>query len=105
MRVLNLLPDVETHARFEVTEEERPLNDEEFFEFCARNPGLRIEREANGEIIIMPPAGGETGYRNNEMSRQLGNWAWPTGVAAPSIPIRSIFFLTAPPFLRTLPGC
>jgi Uma2 family endonuclease len=74
MRVINL-PDVETHARFELTEEERPLNDDEFFEFCARNPRLRIEREANGEIIIMPPAGGETGYRNSELTAQLAVWA------------------------------
>jgi Uma2 family endonuclease len=74
MRVVNL-PDVETHARFEVIAEERPLNDYEFFEFCERNPELRIERQASGEIVIMPPAGFETGFRNNEVSRQLGNWA------------------------------
>ena len=62
------------------------MTDEEFFEFCERNPDLRIEREANGEIIIMPPAGFETGYRNNDVSRQLGNWAEADGrgVAADS---------------------
>jgi len=68
------LPDVETRARFEIGFE-RPMNDEEYFEFCGRNRKLRIERYANGEIIIMPPTGFETGYRNNELSRQLGNWA------------------------------
>jgi Uma2 family endonuclease len=40
---------------------------------------LRIERSAAGEIIIMPPTGFETGYRNNELSRQLGNWARADG--------------------------
>lgn len=75
MRVLNLLSDAEAHFRFEVTEEERPLNDDEFFEFCERNPDLCIERRADGEIIIMPPAGGETGYRNSELTAQLAVWA------------------------------
>jgi Uma2 family endonuclease len=70
------LPDVETRATIGF---ERPMNDEEFFEFCATNRKLRIERYANGEIIIMPPAGFETGYRNNEVCRQLGNWARTDG--------------------------
>lgn len=47
-----------------------------YFELlCAANPDLRIERTADGEILIMAPAGGETGYRNNEISAQLRNWA------------------------------
>jgi Uma2 family endonuclease len=72
------LPDVETRATFEIGFE-RPMNDAEYFEFCDRNRKLRIERYANGEIIIMPPTGFETGYRNNEVSRQLGNWARADG--------------------------
>jgi len=51
------------------------MDDDEYFEFCAKNSELHIEREANGEIIIMPPTGFETGYRNNEVSGQLRNWA------------------------------
>ena len=49
--------------------------DDEFFEFCRQNDDLRIEQTAQGEWIIMPPTGGETGSRNSEVSRQLGNWA------------------------------
>ncbi len=49
--------------------------DDEFFEFCRQNSDLRIEQTAQGEWIIMPPTGFETGSRNNEVSRQLGNWA------------------------------
>jgi hypothetical protein len=73
-----VLPDVETRASFEVcgdeTNGERPLSDEEFFDFCMKNPDLRIERDAGGEITIMPPAGFETGYRNNKLGlyRQCG---------------------------------
>jgi Uma2 family endonuclease len=73
-----VLPDIETRATFEL-HAGRPMGDDEFFEFCVRNPELRIERSAGGEIIIMPPAGFETGYRNNELCRQLGNWARADG--------------------------
>ncbi|MEO7650080.1 MAG: Uma2 family endonuclease [Bryobacteraceae bacterium] len=55
------------------------MTEDEFFDFCASNPGLRIERTARGEIIIMPPAGFETGFRNNDLCRQLGNWAKADG--------------------------
>jgi Uma2 family endonuclease len=68
------LPDVETRATIEIGFE-RPMNDEEYFEFCDRNRKLRIERYANGEIIIMPPTGAETGYRNGDLTTQLTIWA------------------------------
>ena len=55
------------------------MDDDQFFEFCILNAELRIERTAQGEIVIMPPAGFETGYRNNDISRQLGNWAKADG--------------------------
>jgi len=59
------------------------VSDDEFFNFCQQNRDLRIEQTAGGEWIIMVPTGGETGSRNNEVSRQLGNWARQddTGVA------------------------
>ena len=42
----------------------RPLTDmtdEQFAEFCALNDVLRIERSAEGEIILMPPTHGKLG--------------------------------------------
>jgi len=51
----------------------------EFYEFCVANPDLRIELSAEGVIVIMPPTGVETGYRNNELARQLGNWSRQDG--------------------------
>ena len=69
-----ILPDVETRATFEIRAE-RPMDEEEFFEFCARNPELRIERNDKGEIIIIPPAGAETGFRNSDLTAQLANWS------------------------------
>lgn len=53
--------------------------DEEFFAFCQLNRHLRIERTATGEIIIMPPAGGETGSRNAEITMLLRIWAKQDG--------------------------
>ncbi len=51
------------------------MTDDQFFEFCRINPDLRIERAADGKVIIMSPAGGRTGARNLEIAMQLGQWA------------------------------
>ncbi len=51
------------------------MTDDQFFEFCQINRDLRIERAAQGELLIMPPTGGETGERNAEISLQLRLWA------------------------------
>lgn len=50
------------------------LTDDEFFALCAINRDLRLERTAEGDIIIMPPTGGLAGNRNAEIGRQFGNW-------------------------------
>jgi Uma2 family endonuclease len=55
------------------------LTDDEYFEFCVANRKLRIERTAEGKVIIMSPTGGEKGRRNAEINRQLGNWARQDG--------------------------
>ena len=50
------------------------LTKEEFYQLCQQNSDLRLERNAQGEIIIMPPTGGETGKRNSILLVQL--WLW-----------------------------
>ena len=52
---------------------------EPFDEIVALNPGLRIEQNANGEVIFMPPTGGESGSRNSEICMQLALWAKKCG--------------------------
>lgn len=47
---------------------------DDFFDLCQANPYLHLERTADGEVIIMPPAGGETGIRNSGVIGQL--WWW-----------------------------
>jgi len=55
------------------------LTDEQFYQLCQVNSDLRFERTAMGELIIMPPTGGETGNRNGRITQQLFNWADPDG--------------------------
>jgi Uma2 family endonuclease len=51
------------------------FSEDDFFEFCQLNRDLRIERTSHGEILIMPPTGGETGNREAEITFQLKLWA------------------------------
>ncbi len=55
------------------------LTEEQFFALCQLNRDLRIERSAEGEWLIMPPTGWDTGDRNSEINRQLTNWARQDG--------------------------
>src|SRR4051812_891791 len=59
-----------------------PMTDDEFAAFCAEHPDLFFEMTADGEIVVMPPTHSLTGARNNEISRQLGNWARQDGRGA-----------------------
>jgi Uma2 family endonuclease len=51
------------------------VTDEALYDLCSANPDLRIERAADGDLIIMPPTGGETGIRNARIVSQLVAWA------------------------------
>lgn len=51
------------------------MTDAQFYEFCRTNSDLRIERNASGEVIVMPPAFSDTGNRNLKISQQVANWA------------------------------
>jgi Uma2 family endonuclease len=55
------------------------MSDDEFFEFCQRHPDLRIERTSEGDLIIMPPTGGETGHSNFNLTVYFGNWVQAEG--------------------------
>jgi Uma2 family endonuclease len=59
------------------------LTDDQFYKLCQLNKDLRIERTAQGELVIMPPTGGETGDKSSELNMQLRIWAKQnkTGVA------------------------
>jgi Uma2 family endonuclease len=46
-----------------------------FFDFCQANDWWRFERTSQGDILVMAPAGGESGYREVRALTQLDIWA------------------------------
>ena len=50
------------------------ITDEQFLELIRANPDMRMERTAQGEVIIMSPTGSEEGHRNAEFTIDLGIW-------------------------------
>jgi Uma2 family endonuclease len=50
------------------------LTDDQFYQLCQKNSDLKFERTAKGDLIIMPPVGGESGNREAEMIADLVFW-------------------------------
>ena len=55
------------------------MSDEQFFELCHLNRDLRLERTSQGDLVIMPPTGGETGRTNFELTVCFGHWVHADG--------------------------
>ncbi|HEV2200938.1 MAG TPA: Uma2 family endonuclease [Bryobacteraceae bacterium] len=72
------LPERETVKLVFGSEHGLPL--EEYLAFCRANPDLRCERTAEGEIVIVPPAGLEGAYRSGKAYSQLDRWVERTGL-------------------------
>lgn len=47
---------------------------EEFVEFCAENPDLRLEQDKNGNILVMPPVDTDGGIAESHAHGLLYNW-------------------------------
>ena len=45
-----------------------------FWELCTANPELRLERTARGDLVVMSPAGANSGRRTMNLAGQV--WAW-----------------------------
>ncbi|MFM6039527.1 MAG: Uma2 family endonuclease [Sphaerospermopsis kisseleviana] len=50
------------------------LTDYQFYQLCQKNSDLKFERTAKGDLIIMPPVGGESGNREADMIADLVFW-------------------------------
>ena len=50
------------------------LTDEQFYQLCQNNRDLNFERTARGELIVMPPVGGDSGNREADLIIDLGIW-------------------------------
>src|ERR671933_63260 len=59
------------------------LSGDQLLELSSLNDDLRLELTAEGELIVMTPAGGESGRRNMRLAIRVGNWSERdgTGVA------------------------
>jgi len=52
----------------------RGLSREQFFQLASHHPELRMERESNGNILIMTPVKGGSGFRENNLAYYLTDW-------------------------------
>lgn len=50
------------------------VSEEQFEALAIANRDLRLERKHDGELIIMPPTGSNTGKKNLKIAVQLGIW-------------------------------
>jgi Uma2 family endonuclease len=56
------------------------FSDEQFYQLCQKNSDLKFERTSTGELIIMPPVGGESGNRESNLMIDVGIWNRQTGL-------------------------
>jgi Uma2 family endonuclease len=56
-----------------------PMSDDELMRFCAANEALRVEREPNGELLVMTPSNFNTSRINLRVCQILGEWAEADG--------------------------
>lgn len=50
------------------------LNREQFHQLCLNNPQLQLERNPEGELIIMSPVGGESGRKESSLNFKISLW-------------------------------
>jgi Uma2 family endonuclease len=62
------LPEIDKRVRLHF---DCPMTDEELMRFCAENELLRVERDANGELIIRSPTGTDGGGTELEVGTEL----------------------------------
>lgn len=71
----SIMPAVEVPFVLHLGSLSQKLDDADFYELCLANQELSIERDSEGDIIILPSTGGETGRRNFALAGSFGSWA------------------------------
>ena len=56
------------------------LTHDQFYQLCMDNKDVAMERSRSGELIIMPPVGGESGEKEADYIIDLGIWNRRTGL-------------------------
>jgi Uma2 family endonuclease len=69
-------PDTALPAR---VRPEIPMTDDDLFDFCQENELLRVERDANGDLLIMSPSGLDGEVSNLDLATELNIWARQDG--------------------------
>lgn len=59
---------------YEVPPDADRMSKEEFYQFCAANPELNLERDKNGTIELMAPVGNDGGINESHAIGQLYLW-------------------------------
>lgn len=65
--------------KIEIDKNPNNLTNEELFDFCLMNKSLRIERDANQNLLIMAPVGGGSGFRELEFLTEINIWKRKNG--------------------------
>jgi len=55
------------------------LTPEQFCRLCEANPEAKLEMTSLGELVVMSPTGGMSGYRNTKLTHRLENWSEEDG--------------------------
>jgi len=71
---------------------QQPLTDDEFEAMAMAREFLQLERTKDGEIIVSPGTGADTGHANAEITKQLGIW-WDTHERGAVFDASTSFFL------------
>jgi Uma2 family endonuclease len=74
-----LVNNAETTLPIDLSALTTQMREAEFYAFCRTNPSLRIERNADGTVVIMSPAFADTGNRNIKIAAQIENWSEADG--------------------------
>jgi Uma2 family endonuclease len=70
-----IISPTELSIPFKLNVQRVRLTEEQFERLCQENPDLRIELSAQGELVIMPLTGLETGRKNTKITQNLANWS------------------------------
>ena len=63
------------HQNLEMIFPNATMGNDEFFEFCQKNPIFKFERNFDGNIVVLPKSGGIKGKRNLEINTELNLWS------------------------------
>jgi Uma2 family endonuclease len=80
MQLLDKNPETQTPISLNISDVRLQVTPEQFDRLCKLNPDLRLEINRDGELIVMPPTGGDTGKRNFKLIVQFGNWVEQNGI-------------------------